>query len=44
MPIMPALGRLKQRDGEFQARLGYAVRVFSKKQKTKNKQNKKVGE
>jgi hypothetical protein len=25
MPIIPSLGRLKQRDGEFKASLGYKV-------------------
>jgi hypothetical protein len=36
--LIPAFGRLRQGDHEFEARLGYKVRTFSKrKNKTKQK-------
>jgi hypothetical protein len=33
LPIIPALGRLKQENGEFKASLGKMVRPVSKKKK-----------
>jgi hypothetical protein len=32
MPIIPALGRLKQENGEFKVSLGYTERPYLKKQ------------
>jgi hypothetical protein len=31
MPIIPALGRLRQKLHEFKAKMGYIVRLFNKK-------------
>jgi hypothetical protein len=35
---LPALGRQRQEDGEFEASLDYMARPFQKKQKQKQKQ------
>lgn len=38
LPVIPALGRLKQEDGEFKAGLGYTLKpIFLKKKKKKEK-------
>jgi hypothetical protein len=31
-PIIPALGRMKQKDGQFKANLGYMVTLYLQKQ------------
>jgi hypothetical protein len=38
MPVIPAIGRLKQEDTEFQVSLEYTVRPCLKKKKKKNQQ------
>jgi hypothetical protein len=40
MPVIPALGRLKQENHEFEATLGYIVRSCFKKTNQTNKQTK----
>lgn len=40
-PITPALGRLRQEDYEFEARLGYKASPFLKKKKKIQKEKKK---
>jgi hypothetical protein len=42
MPVIPALGRLKQEDIKFKAILGYLVRPFLKKPKWRKKRNEDV--
>jgi hypothetical protein len=37
MPIFPALGRLRQKDHEFKASLGYIARPSQRQNKTKQK-------
>jgi hypothetical protein len=39
MPVIPALGRQKQEDGEFKASLGYIPSPPLKKKKRKTKNN-----
>jgi hypothetical protein len=36
MPIIPALGRLRQEDLKFDVNLGYIVRLLSQQNKTTN--------
>jgi hypothetical protein len=31
LPVIPAIGRLKQEDGKFEASVGYIVRILEKK-------------
>jgi hypothetical protein len=40
MPIIPALGRWRQEDHEFQASLGYIVKLCLKKFSSYNKKQK----
>jgi hypothetical protein len=37
--VILALGRLRQEDGEFEASLGYILRTYLKKTKTKTKKS-----
>jgi hypothetical protein len=38
IPIIPLLKRLRQEDHQFQANLGYRVRIYLKKQTNKKQQ------
>jgi hypothetical protein len=40
MPVIPALGRLRQEDQKFQASLGYTARLSQKLKQNTNKQTK----
>jgi hypothetical protein len=35
VPVIPALGKLRQEEPEFQASLGYMIRTYLKKKKIK---------
>jgi hypothetical protein len=43
MPVIPALGKLRQEDYEFEARLSYKVKPVLKKEKKKKRKKKKKG-